>query len=197
MAYQIAVSDPSRSSADRLAVILRRIGVFVLALALGLPSLAAARERPDGPRDATARKSCLRVGVRALGDGPEAFRRSTTISATEVEDLEIGIRLPPGAAEEGLVRFRLFMPSDFLYQQLDVPYTSDDEPGERRLRGYPLPAKEHRAMASADGQRQVTVRVPVGGTAIQTSSLYGEWRVEAFVDDEEEPCATTTFGIEE
>ena len=41
----------------------------------------------------------------------------------------------------------------------------------------------------------VTVALPVGGTAMVWSSLYGRWTVEAYVDDETEACAVAVFSL--
>lgn len=41
----------------------------------------------------------------------------------------------------------------------------------------------------------VSGRMPVGGTAITTSSLYGDWSVAVHVDGADAPCATSGFTV--
>jgi hypothetical protein len=63
-----------------------------------------------------------------------------------------------------MLRLRVYAPSGFLYQVLAVP------------------------VAAGRGHRRIEARLPVAGTSIMASGLYGRWRVVPQVDDSSEPC---------
>jgi hypothetical protein len=76
-----------------------------------------------------------------------------------------------------------------------VPFTAGAAPaaGGRRVEGYPFPV-EGRATTerSRDGVGPVFAvadRLPVAGSSIVEAALWGEWRVEAFLDGGADPCA--------
>ena len=63
--------------------------------------------------------------------------------------------------------------------------------------GFPRPlevqllAPARRASASR-GDYELQARLPVAGTSITLSSLYGTWSVEPYLDGEPEPCGPAT-----
>ena len=69
----------------------------------------------------------------------------------------------------------MYTPTGNLYQELKAPYDRDA-----------------RADRNAPHSRRVKIKLPVGGTSISTSSLYGLWRVEPHLDDELTPCGVGT-----
>jgi hypothetical protein len=66
--------------------------------------------------------------------------------------------------------------------------------------GYPKPL-EVQAIASGPRRRgekrdTATARLPVAGTSIALGSLFGEWTVVPYIDDETAPCGPSlTFEI--
>jgi hypothetical protein len=71
----------------------------------------------------------------------------------------------------------------------------------RRIEGYPqpLPEQELQATRVAGARRyRVTSRLPVAGTSIMTSSLYGKWKVVPHLDGDLRPCgAASSFSIKQ
>ena len=70
----------------------------------------------------------------------------------------------------------------------------------RRVDGYPqpLPEQELVAVRAPTGQRayRVSAHLPVAGTSIMTSSLYGKWKVVPYVDGSTRACGpAAAFSI--
>jgi hypothetical protein len=136
--------------------------MWLLGLLLGL---AAA--------DAVGSGSVLRDGaqvcevVRVVSpDTPKARGR---FSATTVLDLEFRTSVKRKVAAAHRLRFRVFTPKGHLYQELIVPFAGD-----------------------GSARTPIRARLPVGGTSISTSSLYGRWKVVPHLDGFTKPCAATT-----
>ena len=95
-------------------------------------------------------------------------------SATRTVDLQLGMRLRSRDEDSHVVSFRILTPKGHLYQQIQVT-----QPAE-----------------SDDRVSRVSAHLPVAGTFISTSSLYGRWRVVPYLDDDPEPCAAASaFSI--
>lgn len=150
-----------------------------------------------------------RGGIRPKPCGAVAYRAAeasvgapaTSFSAAATVDVEIEVSLYAGVA--GLpssfsgpheLVVRVLTPGGSLYQELTVPFTNDAvaEGATRPVQGYPRPLEVQRARkAKGPGNKRlavVTTRLPVGGTAISTSGLYGVWRLEVVVDGIEYDC---------
>jgi hypothetical protein len=73
-----------------------------------------------------------------------------------------------------------------------VPFTGEDrDPRPRLVEGHPQPIVESTLRpVSVEGTRGFAVgaRLPVAGTAIVTSSLYGGWTVVPHLDGQLDPC---------
>jgi len=94
-------------------------------------------------------------------------------SAGTILDVEFRTSVSRKVDGSHRLRFLVFTPKGHLYQELSVPF-----------------------VANATGRTPVATRLPVGGTSITTSSLYGKWRVEPHLDDSRKPCvAATRFTI--
>ena len=123
-------------------------------------------------------------------------------SAVETSDIIVHVVLPQTFKEEHVISLKFFTPAGHLYRQIDVPITPDigsRTVESRRLPGYPYPVTvavpEVRRVAGETAPT-VEVHLPVGGTSIVTSSLYGMWRVNGFVDGVELRCfRPISFGI--
>ncbi len=118
---------------------------------------------------------------------PGAGRR--TFSATEILDLDFAIRLR--AEGDHLLRLELPTPTGHLYQTLTVPFsTATARAGARRaVAGFPRPLEVRPAEAAAGGAwSSVDLQLPVAGTPIVHSSLYGRWTATAYLYDDVERC---------
>jgi hypothetical protein len=98
---------------------------------------------------------------------PDQPRAAGRFSARKTVDLAFRMRLVRTDEDAHLVSFRVFTPKGHLYQEVQAV---------------------HRP-ASARRVASVSVQLPVAGTPIATSSLYGRWRVVPYLDDKPEPCA--------
>jgi hypothetical protein len=78
-------------------------------------------------------------------------------------------------------RLELYSPDGSLYQQLTTAFTG--------VRPAPRQAAHHPGVT-------VTTRIPVAGTSIVDSSLFGEWCAEVFLDDEAAPIARHRFFLD-
>ncbi len=156
----------------------------------GAPDAAGA---PDQDSASKAPKRCrIRVGS---GGG----RAGRTFSAAEILDLDLRVRFrDPG---EHVLRLEVHAPSGHLYQTLTVPFsTGRSRAGAMRVDGFPRPLEVRRTEeVPSDGRawHSLVVQLPVAGTPIVHSSLYGRWTARAFLDDEIEPCSRSRrFFIE-
>jgi hypothetical protein len=104
--------------------------------------------------------SCAVVEIRSDRGRRDRYR----FSATQILALDFETRLSERRAHEHTVWLRLYTPSGFLYQVLAVP------------------------VAANRGHRRVEARLPVAGTSIMASGLYGRWTVVPQLDDSSEPC---------
>lgn len=170
--------------------------VAMLLVATGMAGAAAAHD------DRLAPSGCSAIEVTAPGvrKQPRDGRFSTLLML----DLDFETRLERPVYGEHVLRFKVFTPSGFLYQELNTPFTwpkprhgrrsdTDKEPAEPVAVSYPrgLPVQ---VLGDADArgrQRRdaLRARLPVAGTSITMSTLYGRWTVQAFLDDKARPCS--------
>ena len=68
----------------------------------------------------------------------------------------------------------------------------------RSVEGYPRPLAQ-KALTQVSRGRSLfaaaSTTLPVGGTDIVSSGLYGRWRVEAYLDGAEQRCAPAGFFV--
>jgi hypothetical protein len=114
---------------------------------------------PSAPHARPA--TCAVVEIRSDRDRHDRYR----FSATRILELRFETRLSGPPKREHTLRLRLNTPSGFLYQVLAVPVE-----------------------AGRNGLRRVEARLPVAGTSIMASGLYGRWTVVPELDDSSEPC---------
>lgn len=147
--------------------------MLVLA-ALLVAGQAVARPSDEGVEEAfPARDECSAVQVTS----PQQQGLHAVFSASRVYDLHFRTIL--GGTPDGphLLELRLYTPNGHLYQVLSVPFTGRH--GARR-------------------EPSASATLPVAGTAIMTSSLYGRWRVEPHLDGSPVPCGRSRgFVIEQ
>ncbi|MFV1979851.1 MAG: hypothetical protein ACC655_01745 [Rhodothermia bacterium] len=108
-------------------------------------------------------------------------------SASEILDVVFKARLSRCTKGEYLLELKLYTPNGHLYQILSVPVTIDTGSKKQSVmvKGYPKPVEQQSIETDAEqGKKRnfVTTSLPVAGTFITTNSLYGEWKIEAFLD---------------
>lgn len=96
----------------------------------------------------------------------ERNERRERFSARLTPSLDLRLRLRTEGGDAHAVRFQVLTPQGNLYQEIPTVYRPD---GRRSA--------------------EISVPLPVAGTFIATSSLFGRWRVVPYLDDDAEPCA--------
>jgi len=112
----------------------------------------------------SAREHPAACAVLEIGSdqAPHAYR---LFRATRILELEFEAQvLHPGKHDHAL-QLRLYTPDGFLYQVLET-----------------------RVGAAGASRRRYRARLPVAGTSIMASGLYGRWRVVPHADGAREPC---------
>jgi hypothetical protein len=167
------------------------LGLF---LVVGQVEGASGASRPPHDEQPVARV-CAAIQVTS----PESTSRSKsqTFSATKILDLEVGALMTRKLAGEHVLEIKVFTPRGHLYQSFAVPFASpsartvSEGPRLRQVDGYPQPLAEQTLRPVRDGSQVrylVSTKLPVAGTSIMTSSLYGTWRAEAYLDGGPKPC---------
>ena len=137
---------------------------------VGVVLLAAATAAPTYANVNGGRRTCGIVSVTS----PDRPRVRGSFSATKTLDLQFRMLLTNKDDDGHVVTFRVTTPKGRLYQEIQVPHR--DAAGKR---------------VSA-----ILGRLPLTGTPISTSSLYGRWRVAPYVDGSLRPCAAASvFSI--
>jgi hypothetical protein len=128
------------------------------------------------------------VLVTSIPDNPKG--RRPIFSASVIDDLGFEIVLRVRREPVNALKMRVFMPTEQLYQEFDVPVSMpSSRERERRMRGYPFPMKVRRARHwrpqyfIVDGPS-----LPVAGTYITDHSLWGMWRVEVWPEGSDKSC---------
>jgi hypothetical protein len=152
--------------------------VFLVDPSTGAPAKPAARKSSN---------ACTAIQVTAP-DAPAQPKRKAkkkaTFSASSILDLKLEGSLSPALKGQHQVEFKVYTPKGHLYQSLPATLSAPASSADRRAR--------------ESAKRAAVATLPVAGTTIVTNSLYGEWRVEAFLDgDRETACARpVSFVIE-
>lgn len=159
--------------------------VLVVAQAAGVP---APEELRQDKRH--GRREC--VAIQVVSPQQPKARPHPAFSATRILDLEFRAFLRRRLQGQHTLQLKVFTPRGHLYQVLTVPFTAPGHhPGKRQVDGYPQPVDEQEArLVRLEGahRHQVSATLPVAGTSIMTNSLYGQWRVEPYLDGEPEAC---------
>jgi hypothetical protein len=160
-----------------------RLGSSLVALALCGPAVRAVGAERERDHGVTATNTCGAVQVSspdaAATRGRRVRQRTTSsFSASEILDLELRVSLSPALRGDEGVELFVYTPKGHLYQALRANVGGAAGTRDRR-------EVAHRS-ASA---RTASATLPVAGTSIVASSLYGEWKVEAHVDGAENACS--------
>lgn len=137
---------------------------------------AGASSASKDPSERKSMNACAAIRVTAP-DAPQPKRKSRkrlpTFSASSILDLKLEAALSPAVKGQHQLEFKVYTPKGHLYQSLPATVAAAAAPSsDRRQRESP--------------KRTATAMLPVAGTTIVTSSLYGEWRIEAYLDGERE-----------
>jgi hypothetical protein len=130
--------------------------------------------------------------------------QDATFRVTEILDLEFLALLPFNVRGRHLLELKVYTPNGHLYQILTTPIASRPPlaAAPRRLRavsGYPRPLEEQPLVPMRFAGSRVhgaRARLPVAGTWIVSSSLYGRWRVDGHLDHSPTPQATRSFVLQ-
>lgn len=185
--------------------------LFVLAQAangLGNEAIQPTKAPPASKRE------CLAVMVSPQHETPGL--PPGHFSANAAMDLDFVVFLAQPAIGPRILRLQLFTPNGYVYQVLTVPFASGPPPvpendsntgtakpssvPQRRVSGFPRPLDEQTTgLASYQGvvRPNVKTTLPVAGTLITASSLYGLWRVVPYLDGLSMPCGSpVTFTLD-
>ena len=123
---------------------------------------------------------------------------ASTFSATSVIDLDFSLlfttslsRKLPGAH---VARIDVFTPKGNLYERMSVPFASSKSLNKARVEGY-RDLRDIVQLSSTSykskGYLRLKSTLPIAGTPVITSSLYGNWSAVAYIDKDSAPCAAT------
>jgi len=180
--------------------------VVLAPLAAGTPTEAATP---------LTRSSPLCTGIRVTAPNLAAQPLDLVFSGRQVLDLQFQARLRQDLQGDHLLRFKVYTPGGFLYQEIAVPFVGsapapDAAPRAARTRsgaakqaqapppprwvsGYPRPLPVQRLVPVAGDkpnrtQYGVTTLLPVAGSSITLGGLYGAWTVQPYLDQQSTPC---------
>ena len=144
-------------------------------------------------------------GVRVTASDRAVPPKDMTFSSRETLDLLLRPRIRRNLQGDHLMQLKVLTPGGFLYQVITVPFVgaAADARGQqaaapraRVVPGYPRPLEVQRLVlvrgSATRAEYELRARLPVAGTSITLSSIYGTWSVQAFLDDRAEPCGPAT-----
>ncbi len=137
-------------------------------IVLGLTLLGGAALAQEGEALRATASPAVALEVSSL---PKLRTRALRFSAAKTDDLVFQARVLPRVRGSHRLELRLFTPRGLLYQTLSLPF--DVRPARGRRLPRPL---------------VLSARLPVSGSFITTSALYGRWRVVPFLDGAPQPC---------
>ncbi len=173
------------------------IGLLAFGLALfaagGTMAQEAAVEQPTAVQDPdqqAAARTAKRCKIKISSAQSNGGR---TFSATQILDLDLRVKLNRSVTGEHLLRLDLKTPKGHHYQTLTVAFSTEAaSAGARRsVAGFPHPLEvrvTETAMHEGRPVFSVLAQLPVAGTPIVHSALYGRWTATAYLDDETEAC---------
>jgi hypothetical protein len=162
--------------------------MLVLAIVTGALLAAPGPPSPRPPR------------VNVMVWSPQAPGQKVQFRGSQILDLHIGAVFPRRLAGPHTVQFKVYTPTGNLYQTFTVPFTGDAAPGNRRhglrrVHGFPRALQVQAMQSTGDSGFFVKSVLPVAGTWITTNSLYGSWRVEAYLDGDGRVSGQAGFRI--
>jgi hypothetical protein len=162
----------------------------------------------EGPRasaaDLPGQMPCATVEVvspqvRTRPPGPGGPGRAV-FSATQILDLEFRALVRPMPTGPHLLELKVYTPKGHLYQVLPVAFEGSGPvtrrkgppPSWQALYRTPLPVRRApRVRVGNDVRQRAVATLPVAGTAIVATSLYGHWTVAVHLDGAPSSCGRT------
>ena len=146
------------------------------------------------------------AGVSITASDRTAPPKDMTFSSRQTVDLVLRPRLRRDVHGDHVMEVKLFTPGGFLYQAIALPFAGAAAkdagaqqaaaPTHRVVSGYPRPLEAQRLVpargSSRRGEYELHASLPVAGTSITMSSIYGTWSVQTFLDGQAEPCGPAT-----
>jgi hypothetical protein len=158
------------------------------------------------------------MAVRVIASDRGAPPKDMTFSSRETLDLTLRPRVRQNLPGEHLLQLKVSTPGGFLYQVITVPFVGAAAPvgrggpgwvtnreaagatdplPPRVVPGFPRPLEVQRLVPATEGSAtrgayELSARLPVAGTSITLSSLYGTWSVQPYLDGATEPCGPAT-----
>ncbi len=176
------------------------LGVLALSL-LGTPS---AHAQVNVERSTSAADTGCFYVLPTSVESPLHSSNPAEFSARKTTDILLNTVFPRALDGEHLLTLKLYTPKGYLYRQFDVPVGPDRGRASqgRKVEHYPYPVMEQFPEVKAiNGSKvqAVTIHLPVAGSNIITSSLYGKWTVKFTLDGQEPPCRVreTRFIVSE
>ena len=166
----------------------------------------------SGAVTSPASSNSVCTGVRVTASDRTLPPKDMTFSSRETLDLLFHPRLRLDLSGEHLMQLKVITPGGFLYQVITLPFVGaapaprgglaragsgvgaqgDDPLPPRVVPGFPRPLEVQRLQPVADrtsrAAYELSARLPVAGTSITLSSLYGTWSVQPYLDGQAEPC---------
>jgi hypothetical protein len=146
------------------------------------------------------------AGVQVTASDGAAPPKDMTFSSRQTLDLVLRPRVRQNVQGDHLMELKIFTPRGFLYQVIALPFvggaTTNAQgqqaaaPRTRVVPGYARPLEVQRLVPSRGSARrseyELRASLPVAGTSITLSSIYGTWSVQTFLDGQAEPCGPVT-----
>jgi hypothetical protein len=181
------------------------------------PAPVAPPHPPDQAHHPRENPACS--GVRVYAPGLKTQPRNQSYSSRQILDLQFQACLRHDLQGDHLMQFKVLTPGGFLYQVLTVPFVGTErerdggnhgehgrsgavhkapaQPPPRAVPGFPKPLPVQRLVpvtgdSEASVHYSVSATLPVAGTSITLSSLYGSWTVQAYMDGQPVPCGPAT-----
>ena len=150
-------------------------------LALGLLLLVPSADAQTRTRGKQLR--CSRVNVSSPEAASTRRRSRAKFSAAEIMDIQLQTLVSQKLTGRHSLELKIFTPNGNLYQSMKLQFDADaplGNDGAQRASRY----------------QEVNALLPVAGTSIVSSSMYGKWTVEAFLDGADQGCSRPrTFVI--
>jgi hypothetical protein len=145
---------------------------------------------PAGARDT----ACSGIDV---GSTPErSVSRPPTFSAGDILDVNFTVRLQSGRPVPPALVLKVYTPNGHLYQETTFPVAAPGfAPRARAVAGRHFAMKEAPVISGPGPATVAAPPLPVAGTLISQSSLYGSWRVTAGAANSSKVCSAR-FTVE-
>lgn len=162
---------------------------------LGVLMAAAPLAAADSTEHDFAARQCAHLTVTS----PQSTEEGV-FSATKIQDLELHAFLNRKVRGTHLLELKVYTPAGHLYQVFTVSLPGkiaprpretagfSEEEATRQGRGVEGEGAEGRPDGPPRNGLEVTQRLPVAGTWIQSNSLYGRWSVRLHLDQSPRLC---------